>query len=276
MGKFIDRTGQIYKGLKITEELGNNQVKAQCIKCNYIDIFTKGDLVKGDIRCRKCGKHFINRVGEVHGELEIVNELGNDKVAAKCIKCGSIDNYYKSALIGNRVHCKHCDSQFINRVGEIHNNIIIIEELGKSQVRAQCMECKHIDIYNKKALISNVLNCKKCKAHFVNHVGEVHNNLKIIEELGKSQVKAQCLKCGCIDVYIKQQIIKNNVTCTRCGVSGFKNLRKIEGLTINNIEILKYSYRGRDKKFYYTCKCNKCGEELLLNYDEVFVYQCDK
>ena len=87
---------------------------------------------------------------------------------------------------------------FINRLGEIYNDLQIIKELGGGRVSCKCLKCTHIDEYRKVTLPKAVTLCKKCgkvnKAKIISRVEEIHIELEIIEDKGEGYVKCKLPK----------------------------------------------------------------------------------
>lgn len=291
--RFINRVGEVHGRLEIVKEIGKNKVEARCIKCKTPGVYEKKSVVNGISLCKnkECinsrRTQLINTVGKVYGKLKVIEEIRGGKVRAACIKCGTEDIYYKKAVLEKNAVChnKNCENSMIglvNREGEKHGKLVITEEIGGGKVKAKCVLCgtegkyAKINVINERAICKNE-NCINSKRKtFINRAGEVHGSLKVIEDKGCGKLKTQCLKCGyCDDNQYKQSVIECTAMCKNCGIGG-SHFKNIEGHTINNITVLNYEYKGRDGNPYYTCMCNKCQEEMLLNYDEIFTYTCTK
>lgn len=295
MSAFIDRTGEIHRDLQITKELGGGMIEARCLICDRTEIYDKYRIINDLSRCKytDCsnnGNHIKDRVGETYNNMVITKEIGKAKVEVQCLVCGKSFIYCKSSVVSGHFQCKNMNcsnknerqSRLISTVGEIHKGLKVTKEIGENKVEAQCLACGEIFTYLKKGIISDYALCrnKRCinsaRSIRKSRVGEVHNNLKITKELGEDRVEAQCVLCGHTEVYRKNTLTNKHRICAVCGVTGLPTCKKIEGLTLKNVIVIKYEYKGRNGQFYYTCKCIKCNEELILSYGDIFTYQCDK
>ena len=106
----------------------------------------------------------------------------------------------------------------IDRTGEIHNNIKIIEELGGNKVKGLCIKCGHIGRYTKQYCLNGNPTCKGCGLHrgIISKVGQTFNNLRVIKELGLQQLRCECITCGVIDDYCKSKVSKEKQSCKHC------------------------------------------------------------
>ena len=153
--KFVDRTGEIHKDLQIIQDIGGDKVTCRCIKCGKVGEYPKAKVVKNIPICINCGipyrkELFTDRTGEIHKDLEILEELGKDDIKCRCIKCGHIDTYRKSNIVGARPSCKQCSKYGLkSKLGEIHKGLQIIQELGNKKVMCKCINCGNIDEYLK-------------------------------------------------------------------------------------------------------------------------------
>lgn len=204
---------------------------------------------------------FVNRVGEVHNNIEIIEEIGNGWVKAKCLCCGQSDKFVKHALIMNISHCKNPQcinykiSQFKSHIGEIHNTLEIVEDSGGGVVTCQCVKCKQIYRLSKQFVLEDKARCKSCelRPNIQSHLGEIHRGLKIIQETGNKRVICRCENCGFEAEYIKQNIIRDRVVCKNCGVPNTTAINSV-GKTFNNLQVLEELPEGKVK-----CKCIDCG-----------------
>ena len=169
---------------------------------------------------------FINRVGQTFNNLQIMQELGSAKVLAKCSLCGSLKEYRKNNIVlGLTLSCgcakarnKH---KLIDRTNQIFNNLEIIKELGNNAVRAKCLKCSSIKTYSKSNIVSgNTRSCGCVNRHnettgngFISRAGQVFRNLKILEDSGCNKVKTQCIECGKINDYQKNNVIARKIDC---------------------------------------------------------------
>ena len=219
--KLKNREGEVYRDLKIVEDIGGNKVKCKCIKCNNTETYIKSRLVSNKLICKNCGS-FIrdNKTSEIHRNLKIIEELGGNKVLCKCIKCNHTAEYTKSEVIRDRTACKRCGVKIVrSREGETHRDLKVIEELGGCKVICKCTLCGHTDTYAKSKVVSDNVLCKKCGL-YKNHVGKTINTIKItsLNYIGRNKKEyynCRCTKCGEELILTREEIIK--YTCTKKG-----------------------------------------------------------
>ena len=279
MGKIINRVGEIYLKLEIIEELGGAKVRCRCIECGHTDMYGKGNVLDGKIKCRKCSPgNLINRVGEVFNNLQILQELGKRKVLARCLLCNSEKEYVKTHItLGNQKSCGCLNSRYVDRTGQTFKGIKVIQELVNREIIGECIHCGSTKNYNRDTVLQGGRQSCGCLISGIkSRVGQQYGRLKIIKELGKARVNCQCIDCNTIAEYFKQQVVENRAICSYCGISTNRTFKRLESKIINNVTVISYEYTGRDKNQYYKCKCNACQEELLLNHTEIIKYVCIK
>lgn len=174
----LDITGMIFRGLKVTEELGGGKVKCECTGYNHSDIYRKHFVQLEKALCKKCGKkvRYIDRTGQVFNGLEIIKELGGSKksptkVLCRCKECEHEDTYPKNNLIRSKALCKKCGKERKkknDKSGQIFGNLQVINELGTdksnhSHVLCKCVNCEHEDTYRKQRVIESKTRCRKCR-----------------------------------------------------------------------------------------------------------------
>ena len=213
MANIINRLGEIHRNLRITEELGGGKVKCTCIKCNYASEYIKYGVINDKLTCKNCVTRIKDKTGEIHRELEIIEELGGKKIKCRCIKCGHIDDYYKYAVLKDVSLCNKCGIRIgKNRLGEIYRGLKIIKELGGNKVKCECNICGHIDDYYKGPLTSNGVVCVECGT--INRcIGKSINNIAIIAFAYKGRdenryYNCRCTKCGEELILTREEIIK--------------------------------------------------------------------
>ena len=277
MGTFIDRTGQIHAAFQIIKELGNQKVLIKCRVCGSDREYRKAAVVEKRATCKQCtiSKNVRDKTGETYGSLQITKELGKQLVRATCQKCGHEDTYRKKCVTEKETSCKKCRTaiNFKDRVGEIHGTFRITKELYNHNVICECLTCGESSEYRKGDIVAQSKACNKCKPfpNIKDRTGQTFGTFKVINELTKGKVIAQCLLCGYESNYTKFFIVDQSVSCKKCGLS-----TKFENKIINNIRIIELAYKGRDKNRYFNCKCNKCGEALVLTREEIIEYTCKK
>lgn len=297
--------GVVVDNYKIVEELGGGFVKAKCLSCNNIDVYNKYQLMDNNVLCKNkdCIKSkrvaLKNLIGTTHGILEVIQELGNSRVLARCNTCKQVNEYNKQNLKNCSARCKNTDCiehnrvynvngeshlRLKSRVGVAYKGLKIVEDKGGHTVKAQCMRCGETYDYNRQVIIKDGTRCKnpdcgnKRVTPFINTVNNTFGQFTVVEDNGNKVVKAKCNLCGAENNYGKPHIKDNSASCKNCGVNdkNSSTFNKIKGHIINNIKVIQYDYRGRNGELYYSCVCLKCGKGLLLSYNEIFTYQCNK
>ena len=197
---------------------------------------------------------FTDRTGEIHRDLKIIKDTGRGKVTCQCLKCGHTDEYGKSHLINNRLLCKQCGTQRVNKTGEIHRTLKIIEELGKGNVKCECLRCGHIDSYIKNRVTDARVNCKQCTSRIgKDDTGKIYKNFEITKELGKGRVEAKCLKCEHPNNFNKYALQNEEAKCSNCGTNIASDHT---GEIYRDLKIIKELGKGQ-----LLCKCLLCGRE---------------
>ncbi len=282
MGKHVNTVGEIHNNIQITEELGDGWVQANCLCCGQSYRYVKIALIRDKSICKnkECSNsrlpRFKDRVGEIHRNLKIVVDEGNDRVYCECIKCGHKEYYRKALVVRNIPICKVCElrANVVNRTGQIYGDLQIIEELGGKKVKCKCIKCGYEDTYYKHTVLGYGVHCRQCgkaKTTLIDMTGQTFNNLTIIKELGKQRVLCKCTDCSKEAIYIKSSVTNKKVRCKNCSL-----IEKYTGNIINNITVIKFAYTGRNNQRYYQCSCNNCGEELFLTREEMLRHQCNK
>lgn len=90
------------------------------------------------------------------------------------------------------------------------------------------------------------------------HIGEIHGDFKVIEDITGDKVLVKCIKCG-YTKYGYSQFLNNKkgITCTNCGVK--KNTIDLTDQTFGEWKVLYYS----GNKMWH-CRCS-CGVEKDIN-----------
>ena len=168
---FVDRTGEIHRGIEIIKELGDDKVEGKCLNCNHTDIYFKSKLIKDKSLCKKCRngikttkgviKH--NTVGKIYGNVKVIEELGGGKVIGKCLICNKKYIFNKYAISGRHIHSCSCGKNRKLEVGKTYNNLEIIGILDEYTVAAKCKQCGQVNGYSSY-LIQNgtIRQCMKC------------------------------------------------------------------------------------------------------------------
>ena len=168
-------------------------------------------------------RKFIERSGEIHGNLQIIKELGENKVQCRCIKCEYEDVYTKNHVVNGKALCSNCGIHKIkaNKIGDVYGTLKVIQELGHQMILCKCTNCGHQDNY-KKNEISRSKNrlCKRCRTNLKSiSLGKIFGTLKILEDIDRHKVKCECIKCNHIDTYDKSGVYKEATNCKACGLA---------------------------------------------------------
>ena len=204
----------------------------------------------------------INRVGEIHRDLQIIEELGGREVRCKCVKCGYADIYNKGNLVNHKTTCRKCyKNRLVNRVGEIFNNLQIMQELGNKKILAKCLLCNSEKEYQKATITSDKQkSCGCIKSTFIDRTNQTFNGIKVIQELDNSKIMGECIHCGSIKDYNKDTITQGGRQRCGCLISG---IRSRIGQQYGILRITEELGKARVK-----CQCSDCN-----TIDEYFKQQ---
>ena len=261
MARIINRVGEVYSGLKIIEELGNNEVKAQCLEHGHIGVYSKSNLVNGSIKyCKKCKEESDLKEGDIKGDYKVV-KVTEDKVAIVCIKCGDKRVRSKNSFkYTDEPKCKLCSNtgRFKNTTGEVFGKLKVVRDRGGGVVKAKCEECGAIGEYNKGRLTNQGYKCicceKKNSGINDNQVGKVFNGCYVLEETTKEDnkvyLKIECVDCGKVKEVLKGAAITYAIACRAC------YHQDKSGVCPKCKQELKF------KRAANRCKCPSCGENM--------------
>ena len=103
-------------------------------------------------------------VGNVYGQLKVIEYIGNRRYKCQCLKCGALSEQYSANLKGN-LNCKKCDKGYkIDLKGKQYGFLTVIE-YNKESKKWIC-ECKcgqKIEVKSNNLKHNNTLSCGKCK-----------------------------------------------------------------------------------------------------------------
>ena len=261
MARIINRVGEVYNGLKIVEELGNNEVKAICLGHGHLNIYNKSALVSGSIKyCKTCKEDSDIKVGDIKGDYEVMG-VSDDKVAVRCTKCGDRRvRVKKSFKYTDDPKCKLCSetSNFKSIKGETFGKLKVVRDRGGGVVIARCAECGAIGEYNKSRLTRQGYKCICCEKKngglTENKVGKVFNGSYVLDEFigedGKQYLKVECVDCRNIHNVLKGSVITFGHLCKKC-YDKPKN-----GVCPKCKEPIIF------KRVSRKCRCGKCGEVI--------------
>lgn len=261
MGNFKNRVGEEYNGLVIIEELGNNEVKAQCKEHGHVHVYNKSALVNGSIKyCKTCKELSDIKVGDKKGDFEVL-AVSNKQVAIKCIKCGRKQVRLKKTFKYNdSPQCSYCSgtTKFKSILGETFDKLKVVKDDGGGVVRARCLHCGALGEYNKSRLMNKGYTCiccdKKDGVLYEKQVEKVFNGSYVLEEFtgedGRQYVKVECVDCGDVHDALKGSVITYGHLCPKC-YSQPKN-----GVCPKCKKSLQFK-RASNK-----CKCKHCGKVM--------------
>ena len=169
MTKAIDRTGEVYRDLKITEEISGGKVKVKCLKCGFLDTVSKHYLIYGKKGCTGCGKHgsVKDKLGQTFNNLKIIEDNGKQVVMCACTNCGAHDEYVKQPVVEQRIYCRHCHTEHNDYAGKgprsngledsFKINRVEFELMAERYYRCKCRKCNKLMI-----LSTNEMKKHKC------------------------------------------------------------------------------------------------------------------
>lgn len=144
-GLVKSRLGELHGALKVTEDRGGQVMLCRCNLCGDKREYDKTSVWRHKVACENCqpSNRVKNRIGEVHGRLEVVEELGNARVACKCLDCGSTDDYHKYSLAHKGALCTSCKVR--KRPPEPQVRDVYFQYVGRNKIRYYSCFCKVCD-----------------------------------------------------------------------------------------------------------------------------------
>lgn len=266
--------GREVSGL-IIDGINGNGVRLKCKQCGLVNWATPADVVNGNTMCSRCGKvklygRTINYKGKLVGELEIVKELGDNKVECKCIKCGAVEIYDRNRVIKGKVKCSICNNEGYykyNIIGLVYNNLQVIKEEkdanGKIYCTVRCLECGEEFRRQKGRILTRAFKCP-CEA-----------------------TRKITVRCPICDKEYSVSRLRNQLVCHMCGskynVSSLTMIEDIKKtadwlmkkygidsryIIKNDIIIFKSGYRGYDGRLYWDGHCLKHNKHIIVCADK--------
>lgn len=217
---------------------------------------------------------FKSRVGVIFGTLIVTNDWQGKKFECKCSDCGETREYRKySVLRGQK--CLACGVHRLVKsiVGEIYGQLEVVKDGGSRKVTCRCVKCGWKKEYYKGTLSKRNPLCGNCQitSCFVNRVGELHGQLRVLKDEGGGVLICECEDCGSKDEYNKYTLAHKGTLCKSCKVRG---INYIDGQP--NVKDVYFQYVGRDKVRYHSCTCLTCGERLILTGPEIEKFRCER
>lgn len=168
IGQLIDRTGERFNDIVITQELGHGKVMGKCLLCGKEKEYNKGTLVQNKIK--NCGCQGDNRIksyeGQTFGNFLILKELGKAKVLVRCLLCGREREYFKQAIIHQKIKSDGCiNSHIKDRTGQTFGHILILKELGAGKIVGKCLLCGKVREFNKYSVVHGLTRSCGCAWH---------------------------------------------------------------------------------------------------------------
>ena len=234
------------------------RVTVICKKCGLsklipIKLFNELD----NPRCENCSrlKGVIDKRGYItpYG-LEIVKELGENKVIARCTAHGHKEVYNKASLLnGSTKYCKVCKQKgyYIEqehksdtdlKVGDTKGTLTIISiSSDKQSIEVQCNKCgrKGTRKYNSFKYSENP-KCKYCSdgSNFKSIKGQTIGKLNVIIDQGGGVVVARCTECGAVGEYNKSRLTTKGYKCICCDKKNSALYKSQVGKVFNGLLVL--------------------------------------
>lgn len=267
-----DRTGQKFNMLTVLKELGNNVILVRCdcgveFECTKTNVISGGTRSCGCIRkgasgtniqiattlegvsvLRRTSNRLINRVGEKFGSLTITEELGKDKVTARC-DCGTERVYVKSRLVSGSN--KSCGCKRVRDVvGERFGKLVVLDDNHNGVLTVRC-DCGVERTASRNAVVSGHTKSCGCGSNAINRVGQTFNGLTIVEELPGRKVVTECVH-GRLEEHTKSNVLSGKIKGCSC-----KRVVDITGQRFGKLVVIEMP-KGR--KVIAKCDCGNIKE----------------
>lgn len=174
-------------------------------------------------------------------------------------------------------------SNFIDRTGQIFNEIKVVQELGGQRVIGECIYCHSRKEYNKKSLVAGRSSRCKCRSipKYEDKTGQTFNGIKIVQELGKGRVIGECTHCKSHKEYDKYTVTRNQIYSCGCArkpqfidrtnkiYGGIKVIKELDydrviGQCIYCNDIREYEKKRVVRGGVYSCGCKRKGATNLV------------
>lgn len=217
--------------------------------------------------------------GHKIGKLTVISRTDRKskggKYYWKCeCSCGNITEVCENSLLSKTkpttsCGCNRYGNRFIDLTGKKFNSWTIIRHIEKGiwECECECGKRKNITVSNVVSGKSKSCGCQRkvrtgikdsTKSVMDSLIGTQKGNLTILDYIQKKGWKCQC-KCGNI-VYRSLDTLTDTTMCQEC-----KNNLKV-GQVFGDYLVLPDKI-VRNRKYYWKCKCQKCGKEAYKRID---------
>lgn len=103
--------------------------------------------------------------GNVYGDIEAIEYIGDKKYRCKCIKCGNISEIFSSNLHEN-IKCKICNNKGfrVDLTGNHYGLLTVVSyNIETKKWKCQCKCGRYIEVKSNNLKHNNTLSCGKCK-----------------------------------------------------------------------------------------------------------------
>lgn len=161
----------------------------------------------------------IDRTGQIFRHIQIVKELGGDRIIGRCLLCGQEKEYRKASVVYGKIdNCGHHGYKCVDCVGKTFGNILVLEELGRGKFKGRCLLCGKEKVFNKKYLLSEKSKSCGCLTKKYHHdlTGQTFGHILVLKEIGHRQVWGRCLLCGREKPFFKNALLNGNSKSCGC------------------------------------------------------------
>ena len=270
-------------------------IKIKCQQCNYINVISAKQFLKGKTKCQQCEgstqrltkELFIYKAKKIHGDkydyslTDYINATTNIKII--CKKCGCcFEKKPKDHLNGFGCLCSSNNSKnfykekFIHKATELYGNkfdySLVEYKNNNTKVKIICNNCGNIleqtiKVHLKNGKCSFCDDQKEKVANFVAKAKAIHNDkfdysfIKYIND--KTKINVLCNNCKIVFDILPENFIKLK-KCPLC-----QNRRKNTEQFIREAKKIhgnKYDYsmtEYKNNKTKIKIICNKCGRIFM-------------
>ena len=213
-----------------------------------------------------------DRTGQVFKAIQVIKELGNNKIIGKCLVCNQDKEFKRDTVVYGRLRSCGCVFDSSN-IGKVINNLEVIN-ITKKGYKYKCVKCNkeyEVDSKRKANLLINRGCCIESESEEPKDT--VILTFKLLKELGNGHVRVQCTKCGATREYTKTSW-KKGIRCTSCS-DNRDELKEIKAVlkvkndlgfgrifgTCSNCNVTR-EYRRYDIESHRLDKCKCCKAKI--------------
>lgn len=101
--------GKTFGNFQIIKELGHSKVLARCLLCGREKEYWKQAVVEGYMKSDGCQNAGLrDYTGKTFNHVQVVKELGNNRIIGKCLLCGKVREFNKFLVIHGKTKSCGC------------------------------------------------------------------------------------------------------------------------------------------------------------------------